>query len=97
MLAFILLAFAHGQYWQLYAGTAVYGIGGYAHYGANKAAIIHYTHYLVRIPDGAGAYRGIRANMEQTSAGIGLDHHSREYLGDNGNGIGLSHGIMREP
>ena len=27
------------------------------------------------IPGCAGAYRGIRANMEQTSAGIGLDHH----------------------
>jgi hypothetical protein len=27
----------------------------------------------LRIPDGAGAYRGIRANMEQTSMRIGLD------------------------
>jgi hypothetical protein len=36
----------------------------------------------LRIPDAAGVYRGIRANMEQTSAGIGLDHHSRGHLGD---------------
>ena len=36
----------------------------------------------LRIPDAADAYRGIRATMEQPRAGIGLDHHSREYLGD---------------
>jgi len=29
-----------------------------------------------RIPDAAGAYRGIRANMEQTSMAKGLDHHT---------------------
>jgi hypothetical protein len=28
----------------------------------------------LRIPDATGAYRGIRANMEQTSTYIGLDH-----------------------
>ncbi len=29
----------------------------------------------LRIPDAAGAYRGIRATMEQPWAVIGLDHH----------------------
>jgi hypothetical protein len=30
----------------------------------------------LRIPDAAGAYRGIRANMEQTSMRTGLDHRA---------------------
>ena len=34
----------------------------------------------LRVPDGADAYRGIRATMEQPSAGIGLDHHGRGRL-----------------
>jgi len=40
----------------------------------------------LRIPDAAGAYQGIRATMEQPRAGIGLDHHSREHLGDRSKG-----------
>ena len=35
----------------------------------------------LRMPDAAGACRGIRANMEQTSACTGLDHHSRGHPG----------------
>jgi hypothetical protein len=35
----------------------------------------------LRIPDGAGGYRGIRATTEQPSAVMGLDHHSRRCLG----------------
>ena len=35
----------------------------------------------LRIPEPAGAYRGIRANMEQTWGCIGLDHHNRVPLG----------------
>ena len=36
------------------------------------------------IPGGAGPYRGIRANMEQTLVCIGLDHHGRGHLGRGG-------------
>ena len=39
----------------------------------------------LRIPDAAGAYRGIRATMEQPRAVIGLDHYGRvplEYGGE---------------
>ena len=37
---------------------------------------------LLGIPDAAGAYRGIRANIEQTSVRKGLDHcmdHCRQW------------------
>jgi hypothetical protein len=34
----------------------------------------------LRIPGGAGPYRGIRANMEQTLDSIGLDHHGGASL-----------------
>jgi hypothetical protein len=34
----------------------------------------------VRIPEAAGAYQGIRANMEQTSARVGLDQYGRGRL-----------------
>jgi hypothetical protein len=35
----------------------------------------------LRVPDAARAYRGIRANMEQTSLCIGLDRYGRGCLG----------------
>ena len=34
----------------------------------------------LRIPSSAGAYRGVRANMEQTSMCTGLDHRGRGRL-----------------
>jgi len=41
---------------------------------------------VLPMPDAAGAYRGIRANMEQTSARTGLDHHGRRCLRSGGRG-----------
>jgi hypothetical protein len=38
----------------------------------------------LRIPDAGGAYRGIRATVEQTSLCIGLDHYGRGRLGRGG-------------
>jgi hypothetical protein len=44
----------------------------------------------LRIPDAAGAYRGIRANMEQTSMRIGLDHCVEDVEDAVGTGRGAS-------
>src|ERR1035441_440701 len=41
----------------------------------------------LRIPGGAGPYRGIRANMEQTSGCSGLDHYGRGVRAMAGKGI----------
>jgi Diol dehydratase reactivase ATPase-like domain len=46
---------------------------------------------LLRIPSGAGPYRGIRANMEQTSACTGLDHYGRGVRVIVGRGIDARH------
>jgi hypothetical protein len=40
------------------------------------------------IPDGAGAYQGIRATTEQPSVGIGLDQYGRGCLGHDRRGCG---------
>ena len=57
----------------------------------------------LRIPGGAGPYRGIRATTEQPSMRIGLDHCGRgclrrslgEGVGVVGKGIAAWHDVMR--
>jgi hypothetical protein len=43
----------------------------------------------LRIPDNAGPYRGIRANMEQTWIRTGLDHCGQDIGGAVGETVGI--------
>jgi hypothetical protein len=51
----------------------------------------------LRIPSGAGVYRGIRANMEQTSGCTGLDHCAKASETQWGRGRGHRRQRYRRP